>query len=142
MTISERVAYLKGLAEGLNLGSDTKEAKLFGAVIDVLEDIALELEEDSDRLDVLDEDLANVEDIVYDLEDDDWDEDWDDEDEEDDGVYEFECPNCHETVFFDESIFEDDEDFELEYPACGAKLDLDSLFEEDEDGEDGDDLEF
>lgn len=139
MTIAERVAYLKGLCEGLNLGDDSKEAKLFGAIIDVLEDVALELEDDAARLDVLDEDLANVEDVVYDLDDDDWDdEDWDDE--EDDGVYEFECPNCHETVFFDESIFEDDEDFELECPACGAKLDLDSLFEEDEDGDD--DLEF
>ena len=140
MTIAERVAYLKGLAEGLNLGSDTKEAKLFNAIIDVLEDIALELEEDADRLDVLDEDLANVEDIVYDLEDE-WDGAWDEEDDEDDGVYEFECPNCHETVFFDESIFEDDEDFELECPACGAKLDLDSLFEEEE-GEGDDELEF
>ncbi|MBR5410291.1 MAG: hypothetical protein IK104_06440 [Clostridia bacterium] len=140
MTISERVAYLKGLAEGLNLGSDTKEAKLFNAIIDVLEDIALELEEDADRLDVLDEDLANVEDIVYDLEDE-WDDAWDEEEDEDDGVYEFECPNCHETVFFDESIFEDDEDFELECPACGAKLDLDSLFEEEE-GEGDDELEF
>ena len=140
MTISERVAYLKGLAEGLNLGSDTKEAKLFNAIIDVLEDIALELEEDADRLDVLDEDLANVEDIVYDLEDE-WDDAWNEEEDEDDGVYEFECPNCHETVFFDESIFEDDEDFELECPACGAKLDLDSLFEEEE-GEGDDELEF
>ena len=140
MTIAERVAYLKGLAEGLNLGSDTKEAKLFNAIIDVLEDIALELEDDADRLDVLDEDLANVEDIVYDLEDE-WDGAWDEEDDEDDGVYEFECPNCHETVFFDESIFEDDEDFELECPACGAKLDLDSLFEEEE-GEGDDELEF
>jgi hypothetical protein len=134
MTISERVAYLKGLAEGLNLGSDTKEAKLFNAIIDVLEDIALELEEDADRLDVLDEDLANVEDIVYDLEDE-WDDAWNEEEDEDDGVYEFECPNCHETVYFDDSIFDDDDDdFELECPACGAKLD--SLFELDDDADD------
>ena len=139
MTISERVAYLKGLCEGLNV-EDEKSAKLFGAVIDILEDIALELEEDADRLDVLDEDLANVEDIVYDLEDDDWDDDWDDEEDEEDGIYEFECPNCHETVFFDESIFDDDEDFELECPACGAKLD--SIFELDEDEEGTDEVEF
>lgn len=142
MTISERVAYIKGLSEGLNLGEDTKEGKLFAAIIDVLEDIAFELEDDADRLDVLDEDLANVEEIVYDLDDeDDWDldddyDDWDADDE--DSVYEFECPNCHETVFFDESIFED-EDFELECPACGAKLD--SIFELDED-EDDEDLKF
>lgn len=138
MTISERVAYLKGLAEGLELSSDSKEGKVIAGMLEALEDIANELADMTDRLDVLDEDLADVEDIVYDDEDDDY--DFDDDDEDDDGVYEFECPNCHETVYFDDSLFEgdDDDDFELECPACGAKLD--GVFEfEDEDGDDQDD---
>mgnify|MGYP000736459654 FL=1 len=37
MEISEKVAYLKGLAEGLALDSDTKEGKLIAAIIDVLD---------------------------------------------------------------------------------------------------------
>ena len=69
MTISERVAYLKGLCEGMHI-EDANYAKLFSTMTDILQDIALELEEDAERLDVLDEDLANVEDIVYDLDDD------------------------------------------------------------------------
>ena len=36
MEISEKVAYLKGLAEGLNLDTDSKEGKLIAAIIDVL----------------------------------------------------------------------------------------------------------
>ena len=43
MEITEKVAYLKGLAEGMELNTDKKEGKLLAAIIDVLEDIALEL---------------------------------------------------------------------------------------------------
>ena len=147
MTITERIAYIKGLAEGLQLDKETKEGKLFGAIIEALEDIALEVTDLTERVDMIDCDLADVEDYIDDLEevfdeDADFDDDfWDDEDEDEDeegSVYEFECPNCHETVYFDESIFDEDEDFELECPACHAKLEMDSLFEfdADEDGED------
>ena len=147
MTITERIAYIKGLAEGLQLDKETKEGKLFGAIIEALEDIAVEVTDLTERVDMIDCDLADVEDYIDDLEevfdeDADFDDDfWDDEDEDEDeegSVYEFECPNCHETVYFDESIFDEDEDFELECPACHAKLEMDSLFEfdADEDGED------
>ena len=48
MEITEKVAYLKGLAEGMELDTDKKEGKLLSAIIDVLEDIALELEDIQD----------------------------------------------------------------------------------------------
>ncbi len=144
MTVTERIAYLKGLAEGMEIDTSTKEGKLFNAIIDALEDIALELEDTTERVDMIDSDLADVENYIDELEegfDEDVDDDWyddDDESEDDEGdLYEFECPNCHETVYFDDSIFEnEDEDFELECPNCHAKLD--SLFEFEEEPEDTD----
>ena len=43
MTISEKVAYLKGLAEGLNIDTDkSKEGKLISVMIGILEEIGLE----------------------------------------------------------------------------------------------------
>jgi len=137
MTVTERIAYLKGLAAGLELSTESKEGKVISGMLEALEDIAMELADVTERIDVLDEDLADVEDIVYDDEDGDYDFD-DDYDEEDDDVYEFECPNCHETVYFDDSLFDgdDDEDFELECPACGAKLD--GVFEFEDEGDEGD----
>ena len=36
MTASEKVAYLKGLAEGLDIDKKSKEGKLFAAIIDTL----------------------------------------------------------------------------------------------------------
>ena len=42
MTISEKVAYLKGLAEGLNLDVEkSKEGKLISVMIGILEDCLL-----------------------------------------------------------------------------------------------------
>ena len=43
MGIAEKIAYLKGLAEGLKLDEETKEGKVLLAVIDVLADISDEL---------------------------------------------------------------------------------------------------
>ena len=43
MTVTEKVSYLKGLAEGLGIDESEKNGKMIKAIIDVLEDIGLEL---------------------------------------------------------------------------------------------------
>ena len=46
MTISEKVAYLKGLADGLDLDlENSKEGKLLVKIIDILEDLGLAVED-------------------------------------------------------------------------------------------------
>ena len=85
MTISEKVAYLKGLAEGLNLDTEkSKEGKLISVMIGILEEIGLsieDLEENTqalgEEIDVLSDDLSDVEDVVFDEDE--------DEDEDDEG---------------------------------------------------------
>ena len=144
MEITEKVAYLKGLAEGMELDTDKKEGKLLAAIIDVLDDLALELAdlrdlqmELEDGLDAVSEDLEDVEDIVYDCDDDfdDEDEDYEDE-EEDEDCYATTCPNCEETIYFDESVLEDGG---VLCPNCGEKLEFDiSDLEEAEDESDED----
>ena len=71
MEISEKVAYLKGLAEGLALDTDTKEGKLIAAIIDVLDDMAekfVDLEDElcdvEDGLDAVSDDLSDVEEAL------------------------------------------------------------------------------
>jgi len=132
MTISEKVAYLKGLAEGLNLDTEkSKEGKLISVMIGILEEIGLsieDLEENSqalgEEIDVLSDDLADVESIVYD-------EDEDDEDEED--GFEVECPNCDEPLFIG-----DDELAEgvVVCPNCDTRFSLD-LSDDTVEGDDG-----
>ena len=97
MTTSEKVAYLKGLADGLGLDKENKQDKLLAAIIDVLETVALDLddlEENAldlaDEIDAISDDLSDIEEIVY---NDDYDEDDDDECccGGDHGSYEDEC---------------------------------------------------
>jgi len=129
MEITEKVAYLRGLAEGLALDGESKEGKLISVIIDILDDIALELEdmldeqaELEDGLDAVSDDLADLESLVYeDLLDDDDDED-DDEDDEDEECYETTCPTCEEAIYFDDSVLEEGE---IICPNCGEKLEFD-----------------
>ena len=138
MEITEKVAYLKGLADGLGLDAESKEGKVLLAMIDVLDDIALEIEdlkdaqdELADGLDAVSDDLEDVEDVVFGEDDyDDYDEDEEDEDEESEDCYATTCPNCEEVIYFDESILEDGE---VICPNCGEKLEFE-LEEEPEDG--------
>ena len=129
MTITEKVAYLKGLMEGLDLDKTTKEGKVIAAMADILDDLALTVADNCDQIDAIDEDLEALEEYVYedfDFEDDDYDDIFGEDD--DAGEYEFECPNCHEVVFIDESVF--DEGKEIECPNCGAKLE--GFYEEED----------
>ena len=109
--VKEKVAYLKGLAEGLKVGEESSEGKLILAMIDVLDEIAEEMydlfeaqDELSEYVEELDEDLSDLEDEFYD--EDEYDDDEEDEDEEDDDAfYEVQCPNCNDSIVVDEEIF-------------------------------------
>ena len=103
MDILEKCAYIKGLAEGLDLDSNDKNSKVLKAIIELLEDVALTVEDLEDgcaelceQIDAVDEDLSNLEDYVYDDE-----EDYEDEDDE---VYEVTCPACNDIVYLDEDM--------------------------------------
>ena len=135
MTISEKVAYLKGLAEGLDLDTTkSKEGKLISVMIGILEEIGLSIEDLEDttavlgeELDAVSEDLSDVEEIVYD--EDDEDEDEDDEDWDDD-FFEVECPTCGAEIDIDEPVLEAGE---VVCPSCGDKFAVDLSDEEEDD---------
>ena len=122
MEILEKVAYMKGLAEGLGLDGQTKEGKLLNVMMDILDDMALELQDMregqidlEEALDAVSDDLSDVESRVYEDED-------EEEDEEDGEVYQPTCPSCEEEIFFDETILEDGG---VRCPDCGEKLEFD-----------------
>lgn len=124
MEISEKVAYLKGLAEGLKLDEETKEGKLIAAIIDVLDamaeefsDVESEIVDLEDGLDAVSDDLSDVEETLYFALDDD-----DEEDDDDDELFVTTCPCCEEEVVFDESVLEDGE---VICPNCGERLEFD-----------------
>ena len=84
----EEVAYLKGLAEGLEISKETKEGKMIHKIVDALESFADAIVElDEEQLDLIEYVESIDEDLLY--------------DEDIDVV----CPNCQAII-----LSSDDED--------------------------------
>ena len=126
--ISEKVAYLDGLMEGLDL-EDVKLKKLFTAVIDALDEIAEEISDHEDAIAEIDESLDEVYDAMDDYDEILFGEDDEDEEEEDDDFFEVVCPNCGETVYFDEDMLDNPEG--LLCTNCNETIDM-SIAHKDE----------
>lgn len=143
MTISERIAYVKGLAEGMKLDTESNEGKIISSIIDILADISEEIdainEEQfniADQLDEVDEDLSTLEEIIYDEDDEECDcgcgcgPDCDCgcqdgyectcHDDEDD-IFEVTCPNCNDVIYLDAEMLEEEG---IACPNCGTDLEF------------------
>lgn len=153
MTVSEKVAYLKGLADGLGINDSTSEGKLMLAVIDVLDAMAEDIEavdahakDLSDSIGDISEDMEYLEDLCIGENDDDYEfhygSDADEADSDipsctgccascgDEQEYEVTCPKCGETI----TVFEEDLDFgSIRCPKCDAELEFDTSADGGED---------
>ena len=141
MTITERAAYIKGLAEGLGIDESTKEGKVIKALIDAFDDMALtvsdleaELDELTEQVETIDEDLGSLEEDYYDLDDECDCDECGAEDFEDGDIYEVCCPTCGDIVCIDSDMLEEGQ---TTCPNCGELLEFD--LEEEADGEEADD---
>ena len=74
--MGEKVAYLKGLAEGLGVNAETEQGKLMLAMIDTLEAFAAqheetvsELRELQEYVEEIDNDVSDMEEALFSLDD-------------------------------------------------------------------------
>ncbi|MEW6397555.1 MAG: CD1247 N-terminal domain-containing protein [Bacillota bacterium] len=125
--LSSRVAYLKGLAEGLNLEAESKEGRLLNAILGVLGEFAEEVEslrgrvdEQEEYLEDLDEDVAELEERVAETE------------EGEEEFFEVQCPHCGETVSYAEEELGEEGPMQLRCPNCGELIYRDEEDEEEE----------
>ena len=140
MTIVEKAAYLKGLCEGLGVDPDSRDGKLWGALNELLSDMAHEIEDlqsgsldFADTLDEFGDELSYLEEITCDL---DRPEDMDDE------FCSGDCESCEYDCFSDEEDEgEEDEDedededdgepgydgvlYDVKCPVCGEEITFD-----------------
>ncbi len=130
MTITEKAARLKGLIEGMEYDVNTKEGKLFAAIIDLLEDLSLsvsDLEDETsalrDYIEEIDADLGDVERDIYETDD----ECCDDE------CVELTCPACGKNICIDCDDIEEVDT--VECPSCKQLLNVVREDEGDEDKE-------
>ncbi len=136
MTISEKVAYIQGLFDGLKLdGEKSGEARILSEMLDVLKEVGQRLEdmdavmdEFDEELDSLSDDVAVLEDSVYDEDGDE--DDWGSFDEEDsEDFFEIPCPTCGEDLIVDDEVLEAGV---VDCPTCGGKFALSLEDESDE----------
>ena len=135
MQLTEKVAYLKGLMEGLGVDDSTKEGKVLSVVLDVLSDMALTVSDLEDGLDLVGEQLEIIDEDLCQIQEDFYDDDCccdDDEDDYDDfegELYEVTCPSCGDTITINEDMLDEGD---INCPGCGELLefDLDGMLED------------
>ncbi len=147
-SLSKKVSYLKGYADGLDISPKSDEGKLITKMLEVLDEMAAAIddleyaqEETNDVIDELDESVfAIAEDIYgedeYDDEyggEDDFLDDYDGYDDEDgaDDYFEIQCPSCGEDVIVDFDMIDGSEP--IVCPNCHEEIELEIDFEDDED---------
>ncbi|MBQ8683227.1 MAG: hypothetical protein IJ518_01775 [Clostridia bacterium] len=135
MTTTEKVAYMKGLMEGMKIDADSDNGKLFALIAEILDDLAKDMADLQDytaelteQVDAVDEDLNALEMDFY--------EEWD----EGEGYGDCGCCDCGDVEYYDVTCPSCGEDFEVDEdtlldggvacPACGEHLEFD--FDDDE----------
>ncbi len=128
MDIGEKIAYIAGLAEGLDIDKSKKEGKLLAAIVEALGEIVEEIKNISedlsdveDLVDELDEDLGAVEEELF-FDEDDEDDDGDIFDFDDDDCYEITCEKCGDQVYVDCDMIMSDEP--ISCPNCGEPIEF------------------
>lgn len=116
--MKEKVAYLRGLAEGMEIGGDN-QGKLMNLMIETMDEMAtalddneLAMQEFDECIDDIYEELDSMEEYLFDDED-------DDEYLDEDDFVEVECPHCGETVYFDQEMLAGDD---LICPSCNEAI--------------------
>lgn len=140
MTITEKTAFLKGLAEGSDLKLGDKEQKVFDTMLEILEDLAnsvasnaADIDQIYDEVDEIYDEIDDVNDCIDAILDDEDDEDECDCEEchghhHDDEVpmYEITCDKCGAEICVDEdAIFDGD----LKCPNCGEPIEIELDFD-------------
>ena len=118
--ITNKASYLKGLADGMKLDTNTDEGKLLSAIIDAIGDIAAEIESFESETDFIADKLDDLEDVVEVIGDTVFGEDDDEND-----LYEIKCDNCGQEIELTGEDLDDLFDENIECPNCGEKIELD-----------------
>ena len=140
--LTDKVSYLKGLADGMKLNMDKDANKLIMEILGALGEFAEEMQVMSNAHDELNEYVESIDDDLADLEetlfgdDDEMEMDDDDMMEDDGEVISYACPECGYEIEFRANDVDLSEDYLC--PECGKPIfpEIDEDEEDDEPDED------
>lgn len=109
--ISEKVSYLQGLSEGLNVSDGSPQGKIIAGILAVLEDINGEIINIKSNFEDFKEYVESIDDDLFDLEE--------NLNRDDDSDYtEVKCASCGEKLYFSSEVMDDDDVIEIICPNC------------------------
>ena len=118
--ISNRAAYLKGLADGLKLDKETTEGQLIDGILELLGDMAEEMEMldqeqgfIADKIDEMDDVIEMIGNEAFGTDDD------------EDDMYTLVCENCGAEIDLTGDDLDDIADGVFKCPDCGEVIELD-----------------
>jgi len=108
--LSEKISFLQGLSEGMNVLDNGPQGKLIiemlevmSDMVDYIDELRSEFEDFKIYVETIDNDLLDLEEDMY---------------GEDDDYVEVTCDNCGEDVYFDAGCLDDDDVIEVICPKC------------------------
>ncbi len=117
--LMNRAAYLKGLADGMKLDTESNEGKLFNSIIELLGDMAEKVSDIddeqgflADQIDDMSEAMEMLGEEVFNF------------DEDDEDMYQITCENCGEEITFTDDDLDDLTDGSFACPSCGEIIEL------------------
>lgn len=119
--ISNRAAYLKGLADGLKLDKETTEGQLIDGILELLGDVAEELEMLDQEQAFLADKMDEMDDVIEMIADEAFGEEYDDEDD----MYTLVCEECGAEIDLTGDDLDDIAEGVFKCPDCGEVIELD-----------------
>lgn len=107
--INEKVSYLQGLCEGLNVSDGNPQGKIITGILGVLDDISGILVDMRSEFNIVKEYIESIDDDLFELEE---------NFKQDKNIVELTCDNCGEELCFDADLVEDDDVIEIICPRC------------------------
>lgn len=147
--LTDRASYLKGLAEGMKLNPEKETHRLLLELVDLVNDMTKDVDtiveahnELNDYVESIDDDLADLEEALFDDEEDEEEDDEEYEEDEDasllddDAPIEYACPHCGHVLQFRAA----DVDFNEDYlcPECGKSVFPEIEEDEEDESDEGD----
>lgn len=106
--ISEKVSYLQGLSEGLNITEGSPQGKIISGILNVLNEMADEISSIQKEFEDMQDYIESVDDDLFELE----------ESVADEGILELECQSCGEQLYIESDILDDEDVIEVICPRC------------------------
>lgn len=118
--LTSRAAYLKGLADGMKLDTESNEGRLLSSIIDLLGDMAEKVSDIDDEQGFLADQIDDMSEAMEML----GEEVFSFGDEDDEDMYQITCENCGEEITFTEDDLDDLTDGSFSCPNCGEVIEL------------------